>query len=295
MAIFRSWRGVTVRRTRGRLFVAILCCASVIGCGASTYEQRLAETANYFDYEARVNSALVSQAWGSDVGITLRVPRQFALMQASVGAEDPTEGEGEAGTEGDAETKTEDEAEKAAADTGPGPVPQPSFVHQELPGLVGAWRAELNVAGEEQPVPGFLYVLTNYHMWLAREDDAAVDPVTFQSDVAYRIGSSLGAGTLALDDPRWETSRFPSAVGYVPQKRMTTTALQGDVDGRATEFSIYLYSVKDIQVVLFFVLPQSLDRPQPLQTAITHCLETLKVSDKTPTKKTKQRKSGRGF
>jgi hypothetical protein len=248
------------------LFAIPLCgvlCLS--GCGADTYQQRLNATADYFGYLERVNNALESNGWGDHVGMTLRVPKGFQPITGPV-----------------ADTDAEEMTDVSDAAVDPR---QPTFMELPLPGLEGAWDAELLVAGLEEPRLGYLYALTNYSMWTERAHDIAVDPLSFHEDVAHCIGVAAGESGLLLADPRWEDERFPLAAdGYVPRKLVTSIRLEADVDGVPTEFLLFLFEAKDIRAALVFVIPKALEDPRTLQTAITHCLEMWEVSPATPTK-----------
>ena len=51
-------------QSRGLLAVFVVVIASTMaGCGSQAYEQRLAETAKYYAYRQRVDSALELHAW----------------------------------------------------------------------------------------------------------------------------------------------------------------------------------------------------------------------------------------
>lgn len=276
------------------------------GCGADVYEARLGETVKYFEYLEKVNGALSPSVW-SEFGIELRAPRQFEYLPPLApeeeladpetpnaappddrapfpAAEEPLDGSEDPGT---------------AAETPPFDSRQPDYMDLYLPGLLGAWKAEVNVIDGNGVKPGsaYLYVLTNHAMWLKREEEGEnIDPLAFHNAALEEISSSLGLLAPSDVNPwNWEDERIPRGAGYVPKKNLAKIVQQTEIDGEPTDFIIYKYQVKDVQLLILLVVPQRIDRPLPLQNAMTYCLEQLNVSGEIPTTRGTSTSKGTSF
>ena len=253
-----------------------MLCLSATGCGSRTYEARLQETANYFRYLDTLNQNLQEEWRGS--GIQVRVPKQFELMPAP----------------------PKPAADKAGEEPAAGEEPlhdprQPDYLEFEIPGLVAAWKAVVDVDDRDAGVPAYVYIASNYPMWL--EDGGAKRAVRLHEDFAAQLAGALGK---QLPDPNeWSEETFPprGKKGYVSRKAYTSITLTPDrpIQGVITDFTIYLYKVQDIQIVILTVIPRDVGRRENLKERIALCLETLKVSGEKPSRPNEPGGSSVGF
>jgi hypothetical protein len=230
------------------------------GCGVAYYEQRLNETALQFAYYHKLNENL-GEPWAS-AGMTLRVPQQFKpdLEQQQI---------------------VDD-----AGDVKDALVPrQPEFFPEgfELPGLVGAWRADVGVlAADGQPVPAHLYAMTNSAMFL--DDAMRNEAPQFHGLVLDAVCSGIGIAPPAPEDPRWSFLRVPQGRGYVAKKDLTTITLVPDepIAGAVREFRLYLFAAGEIQTAFLYVIPAGASSQEKIPERIELSFETLVVEPTIP-------------
>lgn len=256
------------------LFIAGACLLPASGCGTATYRTRLEETRKYFEYLGRLNDNLRGK-W-REKGIELRVPKEFVEIPPP---EPPAEGE--------AETTAQETFDPR----------QPDYIRLELPGLVGAWKADDIPAagdGDDATCDAYLYVLSNYDLWL--EAGQTERPRAFHSEFVSLLVGALGVPAPAEED--WQPIRAPERDGYVEPREflMEVFTPPEPIDGRTTDFFVFLHEAGDMQTVILFVIPRDVDSRLKL-TAVRGkgenagvepgermllCLETLKVSSKRP-------------
>jgi len=248
-----------------------------VGCGAETYERRLEETRKYFEYLQNVNQALTPAPW-TEFGIELRVPKQFELIPPPSGATD--------------------------AQGHPQPVPpgsdprQPRFLNLELPGLLAAWRATVPVDTESgtRDLPAYLYLCSNHFLWLQKENDPDVDPLSFDVDFGRRLAPLVGVSPPTADyDWQWTEERIPKPGSYVPSKLFDTITFEVTIRGVKYDLSLFRHQAQDIHVILMYLVPQDVAPQVRLSRAIEYSLHTLMVSSEVPTTKPAAKPATRGF
>ncbi len=256
---------------RVRKFVAGALLGSLIvgglGCGAQTYETRLAATTAYFEYRDKVDQALERQPW-SNFGIDFRAPKGFVEVAA------PAEGE---------------------ADTR-----QPPSLGRPLPGLLAVWRADVKVDianSETKTLPAWVLLCSNHRDWLARETDANVVPANFPSNLADALADCRKVARNVATDPwKFEEQRVPKGTPYVPIKSYDYYMFGDAVDGVPHDFALFRYSVKDIQFGLVVVAPQPIARGERLFEKVALGMEQLSMTGDVPKSSTKKEKvSGAGI
>jgi len=193
------------------------------GCGANTYEQRLELTARYFRSLALQNANLKATWTDAETTVSLRPPLKFEELpppETRPAEEGPAEQPAASAParpqqpDGDQQSSEEEEVEegtekpRAASEPEEEEIPdprQPDYLPDlRLPGLRGAFRAELKVIDEDNNVAegrGYLYVLTNHH--LAGNEERAR---AFHDDLVKLLGEALNMRARP-DDLRDET--FP--------------------------------------------------------------------------------------
>ena len=281
MHVFWFW--VRIRNQHGWAGVLLCTCACALlaGCGSRDYQGRLDETVKYFAYLEKVNAALSPQAW-TEAGIELRAPKQFQLIPPPEIPE-ATEENGVEISEG---PPVNDER-------------QPKYLSGvQLPGMQGAWRATIPADSGEGNLTAHIYVLSNYQRWLDVEDDATVEPLDFFDDFSQQIASGLQVAPPTEEDVwNWQEDWIPpkGKPSYVAKKNYETLTMSQQINNVMTDFIMYRYSPQNakgedsgIQMLVLFVIPQGVDPRLRLPQAIGHCLEWLKVSPETPTKRKQQ-------
>ncbi len=240
------------------------------GCGLETYEQRLAETNEYFKYVNKLDTNLADATWSEPAyGVSMRVPRGFALQAAPA---PPTEGE-------EAAAPVVDER-------------QPNFLGITLPGMIAAFRGE--VPAGERPAVVFLYVLGNHERILIRaaNDGVGDDPATFLTDLELLLQNAIGVtipdqlGKGDRDNEKY-TETIPREPKYAVPKDFTAISFlqpqSPEGAGSVPELRLQLYEHQagEMQVAILMIFPSKEVRTDP-RDALKLALETLKVSDQPP-------------
>ncbi len=253
---------VCVRRCCGLLLTCWLL-SLVAGCGADTYERRLQETRKYFEYLDTMNQLLSPTPW-SEMGVSLRVPKQFQLIPAPA-------------------SRTPDGKPRPVR---PQADPrQPRFLKLTLPGLLGAWKATVPVDTEKGTVqaPAYLYVCGNHYLWLEKETKPDVDPLSFDLELARRLAPVVHAPPPTPDDDwPWTHERIPPPGSYVASRPFDTIRFEVRVQGRPYDLQLYRYHTGNIQVMILYLIPQDVPRRTGLHRAMELSLHTLEVSPELP-------------
>jgi len=258
----------------GRFAWLLPCLAGLLaGCGSSTYQGRLNQTAQYFEYRQKVDDVLQPIAW-REYGIEFRVPKGFEELPK------PTE-------------------------EFPDDHRQPPFLTQPLPGLVGAWRSDVRVEipeVENGTLPAWLLLCTNHQRHLDRATDSNVYPGELHGDVSNVLADALEyKRDSALERWTFATERVPRGTAYVPRKSYDWIPLDGEVtlEGRTVRIEIrqYRYNVGEIQFSLVTVFPHAdvLDRRERPDSVIAIAMETLTMTGDVPRPGTAAPASGGGF
>lgn len=244
--------------------VAVFLLVSLLlaGCGAEQYENRLDRTVRYFRYLDELEKNLAEKPWQGS-GTRIRVPEGFDPVDPPM-----------AQSESQRPSRDAPENVRRAAARN-----HPDFA-LTLPGIIGAWRAEMNVRDGDSR-PAWLYVFSNYDLWLGKAPEEVAPH--FHEDLVTRLVNRLN-----LSDPNpghWSTQFIPSEGGeaFVQRKKFQVIGFRAvRVDDRPHTLRLYEYETGDMQVALLFVIPRDAVERDKLLERIPLALQTLHVSPTRP-------------
>ena len=243
------------------LLSALVGLLALTGCGAEAYNSRLQETAKYFEYLETLNRNL-ARAWGN-AGVDYRAPLQFREIPPP-------------------KIEKDEEGNVIEPEIDPR---QPAFIDGELPGLIGAWKADVSV-GDGATAPASIFILSNYPLWLETTDASEI--VKFHDTAVRQVSGGMN---LRLPDPKRVT--IPAGIAYTKGKQFTTYSLpEKEIDGIAYHTTLYAHQAGDARVVLVFVIPARIDTSERIGDRIEMSLETLTVTDVKPPRPTPGGKPG---
>lgn len=224
------------------------------GCGADEYESRLANTSVLYRHLELLDSQLQGE-WGHPQGIRLRLPPQFTELPAPPPPPKPVKGAA-------APVVIDDR--------------QPQYMNLELPGLRGAFLANLAVLGpnhERIEAPGHVYVLSNHAV--------GAKSAQFNEEVVRRVCEAAHLPVPAKGSNERSVKTYPtSKAAFVPPVPYEVVALERAVpiQGVETQLTLDLFQQGEIQVAIVWVLPRDVESSERLANRRELCLETLKVS-----------------
>lgn len=247
---------------------ACLLSLTIWSCGAATYEERLGQTAELFDYLHTVDSNLAAPAWDRrDLGMAMRVPKPFDRPLP-----------------GPERTVNEEGEEFFGPD-----LRHPDVLGIDLPGLEEAWQASLDdESGEQQE--GRFYILTN-HQRARMQSDGGPPAAEFLQDLeqllmnAFRVTIPDGEAPQPGDNLR---SRYiVPARGSVHAKFNAPKDYQiirfvpdGSVGGRPLQGLLFARTSGNVQVAILLLAPPSLSRS--FRQNLDLALQTLQISAQAP-------------
>jgi hypothetical protein len=269
MQVDNRGRSATTIPVRGKLCLVLATALAVLsGCGSATYEDRLQQTRDLYEYLHLVETHLASPAWNrSEFGLAMRVPKPFGRPM-----------------EGPEVTIDEDENEIR------GPDPRhPDILGIDLPGLIEGWSAELP-GDDESPVAARFYVMSNHERFLTR-DDGGLPPDEFHADLerllmnAFQVAIPDGEAARPADNARFrhqvpargsQHARYTTpkdyiAIRFVPNEPIGGESLQG---------LLYQRREGNVQAAILILAPTSLSAT--FRQRIDLALQTFQVSPETP-------------
>ncbi len=266
----------------------------LIGCGTKTYEERLEFTKTYYDFIDRLNQNLGTVF--SNYGVSVRPPKQFREIPAPPPAPRRPAEEGA----GELEEPVEERRDPR----------QPINPPIDLPGLVAAWTANLNVvdsSGSTTQQPGYMYLLSNYDYWRTfKTKDELGDPLKFHEDVMNTLVDELqipldnnARGTATDRVNKWFNVSLPEPkdAEFAPPKQFTAITLVPESEPEAEEFGapeteegppapgeyqVYLYQNGDMRIALVYALPRNVSAGENLQRRIEMSLQTIDLTTEKP-------------
>ena len=233
--------------------VAALAMVLLAGCGAQYYQERLEATRKLYAYYQKLDERLSPVR--RIAGVEIRVPRPFQPISGGGGGADDGSGDGEQ----------------------PRDPRQPDWFAEgiDLPGMAGAWRADLPVPGGKQ-LPAYLYLLSNYDLWEKSQDEA----MELHSDVQRTIIEGLNLPTSKVLS--WGKVSVPDKAPSFAEKREYTAASETfSVDGELYLLTTYLFQSGDNQAALLYARPQD-GETAALKESIDLMLETIQLTSEKP-------------
>ena len=280
--------------------IFVLCAAisltTIAGCGFQTYEERTETTKQYYDYVDRLNHNLGPQF--ADSGISVRIPKQFTLLPAPKKRRKKAPKKPKAVAGEVVEVAPKEKVKDPR---------QPDYLDVEFPGLVAAWRADLNTvsgtgdSSQTATIPGTIYLLSNYELWGnykgKNQTIKKSDPLKFHEQVIGVLEDGLhiriderARGSASNRINKWFTETVPKAKDeqFAPKKEVRTITLVPEVEegetGIQREYQVYLFKNGDMKIVLIYALPRNVSTGEDLQDRILFSLQTLNVSPEKPAK-----------
>lgn len=270
---FRSFRFPTKRVSRLLLCVALTVLA---GCSVRVYEERLERTNTYFAYLNMLDANLGSE-WADTYGfgVGMRPPKPFALLPPP----------------------------PAPTEENPAPVDErhPTFLPgiTELPGLIGAWRAQLPTVGG-QDVFAFLYVMGNQQRFLDKltGEGGGPDPSDYLTDLEAMLQFSVLGRNDELperntgdQDNVWYRETIPKSPrieGYPKPKEfraisfLPTEERLDQFRGKPIRLQLFEYTPQDssVQLAVLMVYPVNVEG-DPVE-GLRLALETLEMNEQPP-------------
>gem|GEM_PF-595327 len=241
--------------TTFRLALGWMIVLAAGGCGLETYEQRLEATRAYYAYLDKLDQNLAN-SWRSSPVDDLRVPKNFKELPAPVPTKNP---------DGSLEFPDVDPR-------------QPDFANLTIEGLIGAWRADVDVLVNNERVsrPAYLYAASNSPLYLAGQ---AEDAVNFTKNFIPNLETALQAtGKPEL------AAVFPKGHQFVPRQTFEVLLLNSDLPIHNSRYSFETYSTQqgDNQVVLLLAVPAGMEPQSKVPERMQMTLESLKLSNQRP-------------
>ena len=250
-----------------RTFLASLAGTSLfaIGCGADTYDFRLRETKEYFEYLEKVNTALGPKVVPFE-GVELRVPKPFEQIPPPPPPKD-----------GETETQP--------VDPNDDPARLGYHPNVRLEGVLASWRAKVDL---ETPSGGegmaYLHLLSNLPRWVEKQTNNDIEPLHYRSDLTNVLANAYNVQTETTDSPwPWVTLRDRDFSKYVGKKKVESISIPPE--DQPINAIFYWMEVKDVHVGLVLIFPRAMDSRLKLEDRLKHTLETLKVPAQPPQKK----------
>lgn len=255
MLFFRSQS----RRVWMAFVMGVLSLAGAVGCGYDTYELRLKQTKDYYNYLEKVEANLAAKYGDGLIVLEMRVPRQFVPIPPPPRP-----------------AKREDGGE----DPPPVDLRQPDYLTLNFPQLVGAWEASVEVSvagGGRETRKAYIYALSNYWQLIGENPGEAQN---FTKSLVELIGAALEQ--TVNETP--ETEMHPKPGTYLPTASYNVyrfkpkpITLQDGGNAKVNYiFEVYERQNGDIQCPLVVVVPEEVDSREKINERIPMMLDYFK-------------------
>lgn len=245
-----------------RKFLAGLTGASLmaIGCGADTYESRLRQTKDYFEYLEKVNLALGPKIVPFE-GVEIRAPKPFERIVPPA-------------------TPADGEATSQSIDPNEDPERLGYHPNVRLEGVLASWRAKVDLEPSGEGM-AYLHLMSNLPRWVEKQTNNDIEPLHYRGDLTNVLANAYNVQTETSDAP-WPWEQMRGFSQYVGKKKVESIAVPPDDQPINAVF--YWMEVKDVHVGLLLIYPRAMDSRLKLEDRVKHTLETLKVPAQPPQK-----------
>lgn len=243
-----------------RAFLAGLTGSSLFafGCGADTYDYRLKQTKDYFEYLGKVNSALGPKVVPFD-GVEIRVPKIFQQILPPPSPAD-------------------ENAPVPPLDPSNDPSRLGHRPNVRLEGVLASWSAQVDLDPSGEGL-AYLHLLSNLPRWVEKQTNNDIEPLHFRTDLTNILANAYNVQTETSDSPwPWDVLRGFSP--YVGKKKVESIAIPPE--DQPINAIFYWMEVKDVHVALVLIFPRAIDARVKLEDWIKHTIETLKVPSQPP-------------
>jgi len=275
-----------IMRRAVALCVALsLLAVVVVGCGWSTYESRMAASAEYFDYLGKAQSVLVGsdQPDVTSFGVKIRVPIRFRWIPPA--------------------TRRDRDGIEQAVPASEDRTRQPRFARNPLPGLLGSWYAVISDDnGNKRTGSSWMFLFGNYQRYKDRAVGINVEPEMFYDDLVNELADAVGVA--APTEGEWQYEKVEKIGGYYIASGGSSTSLVNHytlvkLESRGIEYRLYLHPGPpaagaddaaddapalddELQFALLFVVPRNATQPAQLENGIKFCLEWFEADRTVP-------------
>ena len=234
---------------------------TAIGCGADTYDSRLRQTKDYFEYLERVNLALGPKIVPFE-GVEIRVPKPFEQIVPPAPPAD-------------------EKATPQPLDPKDDPSRLGYHPNVQLDGVLASWRAKVDLEPSGEGM-AYLHLLSNLPRWVEKQTNNDVEPLHYRTEMTNVLANAYNVQTETSDLPwPWEPMRGFSQ--YVGKKKVESIPVPPPEQPINAIF--YWMEVKDVHVGLLLIFPRAMDSRLKLEDRLKHTLETLKMPAQPPQKK----------
>jgi len=244
------------RRTFLSSLVGISCGA--IGCGADTYEFRLRQTKDYFEYLEKVNSVLGSKAVPFE-GVEIRPPKPFEQI---LPPPPPKDGESEA----------------QPLDPKDDPSRLGYHPNVRLEGVLASWRAKVDLEPSGEGM-AYLHLLSNLPRWVEKQTNNDIEPLQYRADLTNVLANAYNVQTETTDSA-WPWEPIRSFSKYVGKRKVESISIPPEDQPINAVF--YWMEVKDVHVGMVLIFPRAIHTRWKLEDRLKHTFETLKVPSQPP-------------
>jgi hypothetical protein len=247
-----------MRRIPRRAFCCFVLVTIAWGCGSETYQQRFEESKKFYAYRERLNQ-LLSPKW-SAAGVSWCPPKQFQLIPPRPKPR-----------------RKKQENEETERDPR-----QPTFAEIELPGLLGAWQADLHLSGGQGSAKGFLYLASNLELLRKKVPDEKAK--FFNDHIIRTIATALQEKVPPLD--KLGVFEVPKGEAFVERRkfRVFRPGFKATVDDKEYRIAIFAYMPEQsqIQISIVLAIPADVSPSEKIDAAIDLSLETLEADKQLP-------------
>lgn len=236
------------------------------GCGQKTYEERIQQSAELYEYLNGVEDALAAPWSRTDIGLSMRLPKPFSSPLP-----------------GPTRTKGQDGKMVIGPDTR-----QENVLRARIPGIVEAWQASIDSV-DGQP-NAWIYLLSNHDRFLS-SDQGIGKPEEFQTDLENELMRVLqvtipeGVTSKVAENTRyrqWIPAQNSPRAKYTSPKDYTVIRFAPEANSRYADWQVSLYERRAgrVQTALLVITPKNTG--PNFRQRLDQALETLEVKEVMP-------------